>query len=225
MEKESPSYYAIIPASVRYADIPANAKLLYGEITALCNKEGYCWANNKYFAKLYNVSEFTVSRWISKLAKKKLLNVDIIKAQKGQEVLRKMSIPIDEKSKGGIDEKSKDNNTSINNTNNNPLTPFQGETIKEIWNKYKTPPQGVRVLNKTAVQRLLPECRKWTQDLEREYKALLKKGYTDQDIELSIKRYCTDIIGRAEQNGYASHRFSILEFIKQSNGMRNYINK
>jgi hypothetical protein len=104
-------------------------------------------------------------------------------------------------------------------------SPSKGELIKEIWNKYKTPPQGVRVLNKTAVQRLLPECRKWTQDLEKEYKALLKKGYTDQDIELSIKRYCTDIIGRAEQNGYASHRFSILEFIKQSNGMRNYINK
>jgi len=119
-----------------------------------------------------------------------------------------------------------DNNNSNNNSNNNnPLTPFQGEPIKELWNKYKTPPQGVRVLNKTAVQRLLPECRKWTQDLEKEYKALLKKGYTDQDIELSIKRYCTDIIGRAEQNGYASHRFSILEFIKQSNGMRNYINK
>ena len=34
-EKVNPSYYAIIPASVRYSDIIPNAKLLFGEITAL----------------------------------------------------------------------------------------------------------------------------------------------------------------------------------------------
>ena len=121
MKDEQPNYYAIIPANVRYADIPAQAKLLYGEITALCNQKGFCWATNKYFANLYGVSEFTVSRWISKLRDKRLLVVDITKAQKGQEVLRKLSIPIDEKSKRGIDEKSKENNTSTNNTNNNTI--------------------------------------------------------------------------------------------------------
>ena len=36
--KEKPRYYAIIPANVRYSDLKPNAKLLYGEITALSNK-------------------------------------------------------------------------------------------------------------------------------------------------------------------------------------------
>ena len=46
-----PNYYAIIPAEVRYNEkLTANSKLLFGEITALTNKTGVCWANNKYFA-------------------------------------------------------------------------------------------------------------------------------------------------------------------------------
>ena len=72
-----PNYYAIIPASVRYADINPNAKLLYGEITALANKEGYCWASNQYFAKLYGVHEDTISNWVSILNKEGFIIVTI----------------------------------------------------------------------------------------------------------------------------------------------------
>jgi hypothetical protein len=62
------SYYAIIPANVRYdKSLSANAKLLYGEITALCSGKGYCWANNQYFADLYGVSLRSISRWIASL--------------------------------------------------------------------------------------------------------------------------------------------------------------
>ena len=68
---ENVSYYAIIPAEVRYdKDLPPNAKLLYGEITALCNKEGYCFASNEYFANLYGVSKRSITGWIAALEKK-----------------------------------------------------------------------------------------------------------------------------------------------------------
>ena len=61
-------YYAIIPANVRYdPTLSANAKLLYGEITALCKKEGFCWSSNGYFARLYGKSKETISRWIAQL--------------------------------------------------------------------------------------------------------------------------------------------------------------
>ena len=71
MGKNEPGYYAIIPSSVRYdKKLPANAKLLFGEITALCNKEGYCWATNEYFAELYGTSDKTIGRWLKALKTK-----------------------------------------------------------------------------------------------------------------------------------------------------------
>lgn len=111
---EKPNYYAVLPANVRYADIPASAKLIYAEITALCNKEGYCWATNKYFAGLYEINQSTVSRLISKLAKKEFLIVDITTSSKGQEVLRILRIPHAKNVNTPLLKKSKDNTTSIN---------------------------------------------------------------------------------------------------------------
>ena len=67
-EKNRANYYAIIHAKVRYdKNLKPAEKILYGELTALSNKNGYCHAQNRYFANLYNVSNETVSRWISHL--------------------------------------------------------------------------------------------------------------------------------------------------------------
>lgn len=68
MKIEQPSYYAIIPAAVRYCKkLPAAAKLLYGEITALASTDKGCFARNKYFAELFDVDVRTIIRWINLL--------------------------------------------------------------------------------------------------------------------------------------------------------------
>ncbi len=70
------NYYAIIPAVVRYdKDLTDKAKLLYGEITCLCNKEGYCFATNNYFANLYNCTPRAIQLTISRLQEKGYIKI------------------------------------------------------------------------------------------------------------------------------------------------------
>lgn len=130
MEK---SYYAIIPANVRYdKNLTANAKLLYGEITALCNEKGFCWANNKYFSELYGVSTTSVSKWISSLIEKGYIVSKLIYKENSREIDKRIiSLPPLTNLTGGIEEilhtpieeKLKDNNTY-----NNTIYSFMSET-------------------------------------------------------------------------------------------------
>ena len=63
-----PSYWAVLPASVRYdPHIPASAKILYAELSALAESYGYAWPTNDYFERLYGVSERSVIRWLQAL--------------------------------------------------------------------------------------------------------------------------------------------------------------
>lgn len=123
---EKPSYYAILTADIRYDKrLKPNEKLMYSEITALTNKEGYCHASNKYFAELYDVVPQTVSKWISHLEQLGYVTVELIRRD-NQIVQRKIQLPVNTpinkkvntpsiKSEEGINKKVKGNNTSINN--------------------------------------------------------------------------------------------------------------
>lgn len=137
MEEQQKSYYAIIPANVRYdKDLAPNAKLLYGEITALCNEKGYCWASNQYFAELYGVSVLSVKRWVNSLVNKGYVYRTLTYKPNSKEVDKRIlsiysGIKIDTTSvqkcydpsiKNDTSSSIKndtDNNTSINNTINN----------------------------------------------------------------------------------------------------------
>ena len=155
-EVSKKSYYAIIPAHIRYdSSIPANAKLLYGEITALCNAEGYCWAGNAYFADLYGVSKKSVSNWITTLSKRGYISVEMKYKEGTAEILdryiRIVPEGIEKIFHTPMEEKVKDNNTGSNNTLNNTLEdiyPFDAfwkaypkkkakEAARKAWNKLK----------------------------------------------------------------------------------------
>ena len=154
MEEQQKAYYAIIPAEVRYdKDLAPNAKLLYGEITALCNDKGYCWATNQYFADLYKVSKITVSRWISTLNKKGYISIDTLYREGTKELIGRhiyiVNTPINKNVNRyikndlegvnkivntPINKNVKENNTSINNTFNNKKDVY---TRKHKYGEYQ----------------------------------------------------------------------------------------
>ena len=125
---ENPNFYAIIPANVRYDnELTANAKLLYGEITALCNSKGFCWATNDYFANLYGVSKTSISNWINALIKKGYITRELIYKEGSKEIAnrclkifegvpKKIGIPPQENFNTPPQKNFKDNNTIYNNT-------------------------------------------------------------------------------------------------------------
>lgn len=158
MEERQKAYYAIIPANVRYdKDLVPNAKLLYGEITALCNEKGYCWASNQYFAELYNVSDRTIKNWISQLADKGYIQRSVKYREGTKEIeQRKLFIgrennfttsgnyvpdPRENNFTTPSEKNFLDNNTSINNTFNNTdiykgKKKQKSETVKSIIAEY-----------------------------------------------------------------------------------------
>lgn len=148
--KHQPNYYAVIPADVRYSDAPPAAKLLYGEITALCNKEGFCWATNKYFADLYQVDAYTITRWVGSLVKLGFIKIEVDQAAGNSRKmwlinpspLHKIVGTSPQKSGEGYPQKSPNeavtpilNNTSIN-TPQNGVSDVGKTPFEEFWKLY-----------------------------------------------------------------------------------------
>lgn len=205
---ETPSYYAIITATVRYDNrLTDSEKLLYAEITALSNKNGYCSASNGYFSRLYEVSKVTVSRRIAKLKELKYLKIDLIK--NGKEIKQRRmypltnvlipintndNTPINNSDNTPIITNDKENNTSINNTSNN--------TINRIDTMSGNPTvpyqQIVDYLNEKTGKQYKHTTKK-TQSL---IKARTKEGFSLDDFKQVIDNMSSQWMNDSKMNQY-----------------------
>ena len=110
-----PNYYAIIPAEVRYnKKLTPNAKLLYAEITALCNMNGKCTASTQYFCRLYEVSRSSIQNWLKLLEDNGYITRDVKYKQGSKEIESRYIKLVDTPSL-----KNYTDNTNININNNN----------------------------------------------------------------------------------------------------------
>lgn len=70
MDEHKPQYWGVMPAEVRYCPgLPAAAKVLYTEISALTQMDGICVKDNAYFCQLYKISERTLQGHLKALAR------------------------------------------------------------------------------------------------------------------------------------------------------------
>ena len=147
------NYYAVIPADVRYdRRLKPIERLLYGEITALTNKEGYCFATNHYFSQLYECTTRAIQMYLNHLQKcgyitilvenKNNRKIFLLAADEGvrknfQGGTKELSGGTKELS-GGYERIFVPYNNEYNNTNNNPpISPHEkNEDWKAAWEAF-----------------------------------------------------------------------------------------
>lgn len=190
---DQPSYYSIITANVRYDnELTDSEKILFSEITALSNKNGYCSSTNNYFSNLYDVAKETISRRISKLNQRGYIKLEIIKKGKAVKQRRiypltqtsipiegSVNSPIDNSVNTPIDANVKENNTSINITSNNNINRIYKESSTSTHPPYKS---IIEFLNKKTGKHF----RCTTQKTQSLIKARMREGFTEEQFKQVI---------------------------------------
>lgn len=205
------SYYAVIPATVRYDNnVVPSAKLLYGEITALCNEKGYCWATNDYFSKLYSVSKRTVSTWIKSLCNAGYISAELVLDNSSQKVkmrclkveanfdahLMKTSIPSRRKVPDPHEENFAENNT-INNISSSqifeqPKINDNGIKNKKIFEADSDPYLLAKFLenNITENNPKFPKSESQRQRWAKDFDLMIRRDKIDADDIAEVVEWC-----------------------------------
>lgn len=125
-QQREPAFDAVIPAPVRHCeDLCANAKLVYGEIRALSDNYGYCWASNRFFAELYKITERSVARIIAQLSELDFITIKVLRDQQGHVSGRRIYI--------GCGFPETENDTLSHMTKKSArLTKMSGQTDKNV---------------------------------------------------------------------------------------------
>lgn len=203
---ETPNYYAVIPANVRYdKSLTFSERLLYGEITALASKSGKCWASNGYFSELYDVTPQAISKWIKHLKERGYINVEVVYKSGSKEVERR-TITLTDAINNGLEvsttdsevsttdlypyqQRIKENNTSGEQSKPNkhiniPSNKFDDE-FEFLWRKYPRKQGKKEALNK--------------------YRLARRKGVSFDTINDGLDRYIAYLEAEGTDTQYIKH--------------------
>jgi len=227
---------------VRYdKDLINGAKLLYGEITALCNQEGYCWAGNSYFAELYSVTNRTISNWINTLESKGYITRKVIRDEEGKvdkrliylstgrnlhEGIEENFMPPRKNLHEGIEENFRSNITSINTTSNNTSNK-RDSRIRDIYNHYLSK-NIVKHQKMTSSMRTAIRARLRDYTYEQLIQAINNYAvvYHSNDFWFDTKYTLTDLMRDKDVRKFIDDADPLTNFKKRgaSDGVRGYRN-
>ena len=195
-----PNYYAVITADVRYdKTLIPNAKLLFAEITALCNMNGKCHASTKYFADLYNVSKVSIQKWLKQLEEKNYIKRKVVYKPNSKEIDVRYITIIDHSTKQKLTTSNKDKLTdNITKLNNNI-------TYNNIDDRKLKFEEQVFQITDVAKDVLEDFVDYWTETNKSNTKMKFEMQKTF-NINLRIKRWCKNNFKWSEKFGDKSPR-------------------
>lgn len=150
-EIRGPSYFAIITAPVLdNRELADSAKILYGRITSLADREGFCWASNKYLAEVSGCGERTITRLLAQLQELGFVEIDMVMSEQKKNMERRIFIgnraregvanigdTPSQKWRGGVD---KNGEAFLKDDKErryiSPLTPQCAELFERFWQAY-----------------------------------------------------------------------------------------
>lgn len=192
-ETNKPTYYSVIPARVKYDEhLSMFSRILYGELGSLSSKHGYCFSTNGYFAKIFGISERTVTRALTELEKHGHIT---FKNRNGVDGVREIhlapEIPVGDSAVVSTIDKNVEHN-NINSNNINISISKDIDTKKEI----ATPVDGLNKLTRvTKVYSLLWRHKYGRSPANFDFGRLGKKlkpildSYTDYQLALLLIQY------------------------------------
>lgn len=218
--EDKPNYYSITPANVRYdKSLPMGARFMYGEITALTKKDGYCWAGDSYFAELYEVTNTTIQNWLRTLERKGYISRKRIYKDGTKQIKNRYIRLFDTPTQNNLGTYVKNikdptqNNLgtypkNIKNPTQNNLRDSITSTITSTTtnnNKPSKPPKPVADRDHfESLWKLYPN-KKGKESAWNSYKQSIKAGTTDDEIKQGINNYLAEIKAKQTPKRYIKH--------------------
>ncbi|WP_195459132.1 helix-turn-helix domain-containing protein [Pediococcus acidilactici] len=221
MKVEKPNYYSITPAVVRYdKSLPMGARFMYGEITALTKKDGYCWAGDAYFADLYEVKKATIQNWLRSLEQKGYITRERVYKDGTKQIknryIKIFDTPI--QNNLGTYTKNFDNPTQNNlgtyaKNIENPMQNNLRDSITSTTTFNNTnnnkdrakPPKPVAHRDQFESLWTLYPNKKGKETAWKSYSSSIKSGVTDDDIRQGINNYLAEIKAKGTPKRYIKH--------------------
>lgn len=220
MNEDKPNYYSITPANVRYdKSLPMGARFMYGEITALTKKDGYCWAGDSYFAELYEVTNTTIQNWLRALERKGYISRKRIYKEGTKQIKNRYIRLFDTPTQNNLGTYVKNINDptqnnlgtypkNIKNPTQNNLRDSITSTITSTTtnnNKPSKPPKPVADRDHfESLWKLYPN-KKGKESAWNSYKQSIKAGATEDEIKQGINSYLAEIKAKQTPKRYIKH--------------------
>ena len=153
MAQDFTGQWAILPAAVRYdKSLPANAKLIYAEIAAKTNEEGFCFCHNQHFADKFGLKPDTVSSLIKRLSDAGFIIIDVSlkKANENRRLIWLTDKPYQHSRRIGFKSDTRPGFKSDTVSDKNPI-PIENNNLK-----YNTP---IVPLGDGSVRKKKKECK------------------------------------------------------------------